>query len=277
MYKILLDSCGEFTKEMKQDEAFGHVALQLQVGNWVGLDDETFDQMDFLMRVAACPTSPKSACPAPDQYMELFEGYDEIYIITLSGNLSGSYNSARMAVDMYLEDHKDVKIHIVDSCSASIGETLIGQKIKEWKDAGLSFEEVVAKAEEYKLSVNTYFVLDSLDTLRKNGRLSAVKAAVASTLNIKPVMGATDEGVIIQLDQKIGMRKALNNMIQIIIQEKQDTPGKPLMISHCNALSRAEYVKGLLEKSGIFSEITILDTAGISSMYASDGGIIVAV
>lgn len=144
-------------------------------------------------------------------------------------------------------------------------------------EAGMSFEEIVEKGEAYKLSVHTYFVLDNLETLRKNGRLSSVKAFVASTLNIKPIMGATDEGVIIQLSQTIGIKKALNKLAQTVIKEKSATPGKPLMISHCNAPDRAEHVKDILEKSGLFSSIGILDTAGISSLYANDGGVIIAV
>ena len=190
---------------------------------------------------------------------------------------TGAGNSAKTAVDMYYETNDTAKIHIFDSCSASIGETLIGLKIYELAEAGLSFEEIVVQAEEYKLSINTYFVLDNLETLRKNGRLSAVKAIVASTLNIKPVMGATDDGVIIQLGQKIGIKKALAKLAETVIIEKSQTPGRPLMISHCNAPDRAEYVKDILEKTGLFSKIDILDTAGISSMYANDGGVIIAV
>lgn len=277
MYRIIIDSCGEFTKEMEENPVFCHAPLSLQVGDWHQVDDETFDQKEFLKRVAECPSCPKSACPSPEEYIKLFEGYDEVYIVTLSGNLSGSYNSARTAVNMYYETNDTAKIHIFDSCSASIGETLLGLKIYELAEQGLGFEEIVVKAEEYKLSINTYFVLDNLETLRKNGRLSAVKAIVASTLNIKPVMGATDEGVIIQLGQKIGIKKALAKMAECVVVEKANTPGKPLMISHCNAPKRADYVRDILEKTGLFTKITILNTAGVSSMYANDGGVIIAV
>lgn len=277
MYKILIDSCGEFTEDMEKNPVFGHVALKLQVGEWHQVDDETFDQavfLDVLSRTDACP---KSACPSPDQYLQQFEGCDEIYIITLSGSLSGSYNSARTAMEMYYEDHEKARIHVFDSCSASIGETLLGLKIFELKEAGLSFEQVVVQGEKYKDSVTTYFVLDNLDTLRKNGRLSGIKSVVASTLNIKPVMSADNTGTIIQLGQKIGIRKALISMCEEIVKNKQDTPGKDLMISHCNAGKRALYIKDILEKTGLFATIRILDTRGISSMYANDGGIIVAV
>ena len=277
MYKILIDSCGEFTKEMEDNPVFQHVSLKLQVGEWHQVDDETFNQAEFLDILTRTDACPKSACPSPEQYMKHFDGCDEVYIVTLSGNLSGSYNSARTAMEMYYEDHKDAKIHVFDSCSASIGETLLGLKIFELKEAGLDFEQAVVQGEKYKDDQTTYFVLDNLDTLRKNGRLTGIKSVVASTLNIKPVMSADKTGTIIQLGQKIGVRKALISMCEEIIKDKQITPGRDLMISHCNAKKRALYVKDILEKTGLFASIRILDTRGISSMYANDGGIIVAV
>lgn len=277
MYKIVIDSCGEFTKEMEENPIFQHVALKLQVGEWHQIDDETFDQAVFLDKVANSPACPKSACPSPDQFMEHFDGCDEVYVVTLSGNLSGSYNSARMAMEMYYEDHAEAKIHVFDSCSASIGQTLLGLKIYELKEKGLSFEQVVVQAEQYKDEQTTFFVLDNLDTLRKNGRLSGIKSFVASTLNIKPVMSADNTGTITQLSQKVGVRKALISMCDEIVKDKQDMPGRDVMISHCNAPKRAAYVKDILEKTGLFASIGILDTKGVSSMYANDGGIIVAV
>ena len=137
MYKILIDSCGEFTKEMEVNPVFEHVALQLQVGEWHQMDDDTFNQTEFLKKVAECPACPKSACPSPEQYIKQFEGCDEVYIVTLSGNLSGSYNSAKTAVDMFYETNDTAKIHIFDSCSASIGETLLGFMNWQKRDWGL--------------------------------------------------------------------------------------------------------------------------------------------
>ena len=101
MYKILIDSCGEFPQELKEDGHFSNVALVLEVDGQQIVDDETFDQADFLSRVAKSPNAPKSACPSPDAYMQKMEGdADHIYIVTLSAKLSGSYNSACVARDM---------------------------------------------------------------------------------------------------------------------------------------------------------------------------------
>lgn len=279
MYKIIIDSCGELTEELKQDKHFCNVALELEVDGVRIRDDETFDQMDFLQRVRKSPKGPKSSCPSPESYMEEFEGEAEnIYVVTLSEKLSGSYNSAVLASQLYFEDHDQQKnIHVFNSCSASIGETLIGMKVQEYEEAGMAFDEVVSRVEEYIASMNTFFVLETLETLRKTGRLSNLKAFVANTLNIKPVMGSTDEGTIQQLDQARGMKKALSKMVDKMLETTRGCEERILAISHCNCPERAEYVKQMIEKMAKFKKIVIVNTAGVSSMYANDGGVIMAV
>ena len=280
MYKIIIDSCGELTDSLKKDGHFCNVALELDVDGYRIRDDESFDQHDFLRRVKESVKGPKPSCPSPEEYMQAFEGEaDHVYVITLSGKLSGSYNSAVLAVNLYNEEHEDSgkQIYVFNSRSASIGETLIGMKVQELEESGLSFDEVVKQTEECISSMNTFFVLETLDTLRKAGRLSNLKAFVASTLNIKPVMGSTDEGSIQQLGQARGMKKALAKMVEDVVAATKDCEHRILAISHCNCPERAQYVKECLEKLAGFKKIVIVDTAGISSMYANDGGIIIAV
>ena len=277
-YKIVIDSCGELLDEWKQDPRFESVALTLSVGGVNIIDDETFDQADFLKRVAECPECPKSACPSPERYMRAFDCEAEhVYAVTLSAELSGSYNSAVLGKNLLQEDHPDRQIHIFNSKSASVGQTLIAMKIRECEEAGFPFEKVIETVEEYIEQQHTFFVLDNLETLRKNGRLSKVKALVASALKIKPVMGSTEEGAICQLDQARGMNKALGKMAQVIVEKTADSGQKTLAISHCNCHERAILLKNALEERMPMKKIVILDTAGVSSMYANDGGVIVAV
>ena len=277
MYKILIDSCGELPQELKEDGHFSNVALVLEVDGQQIVDDETFDQADFLSRVAKSPNAPKSACPSPDAYMQKMEGdADHIYIVTLSAKLSGSYNSACVARDMYLEEHENARVYVFNSKSASIGETLIGIKIAECEEAGMSFDDTVACVEDYISQQHTSFVLETLETLRKSGRLSNLKAIIASTLNIKPVMGSTDEGEICQLGQSRGMSKALDKMVSCMQEVTKNCEEKVLAISHCNCAERAYLLKAKLERAAKFKKIFIVDTAGVSTMYANDGGVIVA-
>lgn len=274
-YKIVVDSCCELPEELAQDKRFERVPLGLEVGDYNILDDENFNQAEFLRKVAEYPKCPKSSCPSPQRFMESYhEEADHVYAVTLSSHLSGSYNSAQLGKNLYQEKYGAKQIHVVDSESASGGETQIALKIMELEESGLSFEKIVEKIETFRDSIHTYFVLDNLETLRKNGRLSGVKALVASTLNIKPVMGS-NKGEIIQKSQTIGIKKALSKMAELAASEVKNAAERRLIITHCNALERAEQVRQMILKKVAFKECIIMDTRGVSSMYANDGGVIV--
>lgn len=276
-YKIVVDSCCELPEEALKTGHFERIPLGIEVGDYQIQDDDSFNQAEFLAKVAAYSKCAKSSCPSPERYREAYHVEAEhIYVVTLSSHLSGSYNSACLGKNLYHEKYGKKDIYVVDSESASCGEAQIALKLMELEEAGEPFEAIVEKIDAFRDAMNTYFVLDNLETLRKNGRLSGVKALVASTLSIKPVMGA-EKGTIVQRGQSIGMKKALNKMADLIVSEAVNTQEKRLMITHCNAPARAELVKDMILAKAAFREVIILDTAGISSMYANDGGVIVAV
>ena len=277
-FHIVADSCCELTADMKKRGNIEIAPLTLEVGGESILDDETFDQKSFLRKVAECPECPKSACPSPEYFRTAFlNGAKHCYAVTLSAQLSGSYNSAVLGANLAQEEDEDLKIHVFNSRSASIGETLIVKKIVECEEAGMSFERVVETVELYISTQHTYFVLENLETLRKNGRLSKTKALVASALKIKPVMGATSEGDIVQLDQARGINKALMKMVDAIVNDAQHVENKTLAISHCNCPERARQVRDMIrEKCPAIGEIIMTPTSALSSMYANDGGIVIA-
>lgn len=274
-YRIVVDSCGEFTEEMAKDSHFVHAALNLEIDGNHFVDDETFDRLRFLELVEKSPNCPKSSCPSPEVYRSAFDcGADHLYAVTLSAELSGSYNSAVLGQNLYLEDHPDAKIHVFNSCSASVGETLLAKKIQECEEAGMEFEEVIKAVEAYQAERQTFFVLESLDHLRKNGRLSAVKAFVASALNIKPVMEGNKQGIIEQAGQARGMQKALRMMVELLVERMNKPEEKTVAIVHCNNEARAQFVKEEIEKRTKVKEIIILPSSGVSTLYAAQGGII---
>lgn len=274
-YKIVIDSCGELPERCKLDPHFESVALSMQVDDDHFVDDETFDQAEFLKKVAESPNCPKSSCPSPERYMEAYDCEAErVYVVTLSANLSGSYNSAVLGKNLYHEEKGDKQIFVLDSCSASVGETLLALKIEECEKAGMSFEEVVETVIAYREEQHTYFVLETLEVLRKNGRLSNLKAFVANALNIKPIMGSTPEGQIQQLSQARGINRAVLKMIDHFVAELKEPEKKIVAIAYCNCLERAEAAKAEILKRVPVKEVLLLDTRGISSMYACDGGMI---
>jgi len=274
-YKIIGDSCTDITEEMKEEGMVSLVPLTLSIEGEEFVDDATFNQKEFLAKMKASPECPKSACPSPERYMQEFEGQEECYVITLSSRLSGSYNSAVVAKELYLEEHPEAKIEIVDSRSASCGQLLLAVKIKELKEKGLDFAKVKEKITDFRDNMETKFVLESLENLRKNGRLGRVTFTICNVLNIRPVMAA-DDGEIIKIDQVRGHNKALMRMIEHIEKDAKDVASKILGIAHCNNRERAEMVKREILKRLPFKDCIIVNTAGVSTLYANDGGIIVS-
>ena len=274
-YKIVVDSCCDLPVKYRKDPHFQVVPLILQIGGDVIVDDDTFDQADYLAKVAASEECPRTACPSPELYIEAYNTEaEDVYVVTLTSRLSGSYNSALLGKNLYHEEYGPKNIHIVDSLSACCGEAQIAIRAMELAESGMAFEDVVADLEAYRDEMKTYFVLDSLDVLRKNGRLTGMKALVATTLNIKPVCWGVD-GEIVQKSQGIGIRKALLKMVDIVAQEISNPETKRLMITHVNCYERAAVVKDMILKKVPFLDAIIVDAAGVSTTYAADGGIVV--
>ena len=275
-FHIVCDSCTDLTEEDLKKGCYTLVPLTLLVDGEEIIDDETFDQADFLAKVAASKEAVKSACPAPESYMEAYSKADDIYVVTLSAELSGSYNSAVLGKNLYEEENGTKNIHVVNSRGAATTQVLIERKLNEYASQGMPFEEVVDKIEEYTTSLRTYFVLETLEVLRKNGRLSRRSATIAGALNIKPVMIGTRDGVIQKAAQARGMKKALAKMVEHMGSEGRDLTRRQFVISHCNCYERAVYVKELIKKHLHAEDVDIVDTKGVSSLYACDGGIIVS-
>ena len=275
-FHIVCDSCTDLTEEDLKKGCYTLVPLTLLVDGEEIIDDETFDQADFLAKVAASKEAVKSACPAPESYMEAYSKADDIYVVTLSAELSGSYNSAVLGKNLYEEENGTKNIHVVNSRGAATTQVLIARKLNEYASQGMPFEEVVDKIEEYTTSLRTYFVLETLEVLRKNGRLSRLSATITGALNIKPVMIGTRDGVIQKAAQARGMKKALAKMVEHMGSEGRDLTRRQFVISHCNCYERAVYVKELIKKHLHAEDVDIVDTKGVSSLYACDGGIIVS-
>ena len=281
-YQIIGDSCLDLTSGMREDARFGTVPLTLQVGDETVVDDESFNQAKFLAMVRACPQCPKTACPSPELFLERYRkaGTDVVFVITLSCHLSGSYNSAMTAKQIYDEEQKagtgpSTRVEVIDSLSASSGQLCIALYLQGLCESEADVDEILKKTLEYRDRMNTYFVLETLETLRKNGRLTGLKAFFATALNIKPVMGA-DQGTIIKLDQARGINKALKRMCDIAVSQAGDTSRKTAVIAHCNNRQRAEFVKEQLKSLANFGRIVITETAGVATLYAEDGGIVLA-
>ena len=279
-FKIVADSCCEFLEEWKYDKRFENVALGLEVDGEIIMDDESFDQKSFLKKVAECEGCPKSFCPSPEQYREAFDCDAEyIFVFTLSSILSGSYNAACAGRSMIMEEIREKnlpkkKIYICDSKTASGGETQLARYCFELIKEGREYGEICVKLNFFANKMRTYFVLNTMDVFKKNGRLTGARALAVSALNIKPVMAGLN-GDIVPAASGIGQKAALDKMIDLLKKDLIEPAKRTIIISQCNAAERANELKdALIEKLGV-KDVLIMDTRGVSSLYASDGGIIV--
>ena len=275
-FKIVVDSCCDLTAQMRREPCFVKVPLSIHSNGSIFVDDDTLDQADLLWAMKQSEDAPSTACPSPQAYLDAFQGdAEDIYVVTLSALLSGSHNSAEQARVLLEEEHPEKNIHVFNSCSASSGEVLAALKIQELAAAGMPFKRVVREVEQFIYQMQTLFVLESLENLRKNGRLTKVQAMITGALRIKLLMGATPEGEICKLGQALSMKQALSRLVDRIVADPAHK-GRTIAICHCNCLDRAFQVKQQIEAKCSAGEILILEAGGITTVYANDGGIVVA-
>lgn len=275
-FKIVVDSCCDLPAQMRKDPCFAMVPLTIRSNGSIFVDDESFDQADLLWAMKQSEAAPSTSCPSPQSYLDAYRcGAEDVYVVTLSALLSGSHNCAEQARVLLEEDEPQVNVHVFNSCSASSGEVLVALKIRELASSGMPFKKVVREVEQFIYQMQTMFVLETLENLRKNGRLTKVQAVVTGALRIKLVMGATPEGEICKLGQALSMKQALAKVVDRIAADPAHK-GRTVAICHCNCLERAFQVKQQIEAKCQAGQILILEAGGITSVYANDGGIVVA-
>lgn len=280
-YKIIVDSCCDLTEDMKAWDNLGVVPLTLEVADYQTLDDANFDQDDFISRMRENGGMAKSACPSPDAFKKAYEGEEnQVYVLTITDKLSGTYNSALQGKMLYEEEHgKDKQIYVFNSLATSGIETLVAQEIKRVCDGGMGYDEVIAHIEDYILNhTGLYFCLESLDALKKNGRLFALTAKVLEKIKVKLICRRTTEGNIALSGQDFTINRAMIKMAGMIADSVQgkDISNETLIVSYVCCEERAKTVANKICEKAKFGKVEILKASGLNSLYASDGGIIVS-
>lgn len=276
-FKIVVDSCCDLTPQMMKDPCFMKVPLTIRSNGSTFVDDETFDQADLLWSMQQSEQAPSTACPSPQVYLDAYrEGEpDDVYVVTLTALLSGSHNSAEQARLMLEEDHPQVNVHVFNSCSAASGEVLVALKIRELAASGMPFKHIVREVEQFIYQMQTLAVLESLDNLKKNGRLTKLQSVVTGALRIKLIMAATPEGEICKVGQAMSMKQALGKLVDRMASDPEHE-GRTLAICHCHCPERAALVKSMAEQKCKFAQIFLLEAGGITTVYANDGGVVMS-
>lgn len=277
MIKIVADSGCDFTEDMRCQNNINivQVPLNLQLGDKQYTDDENLNIEFYVNEMVNCKIGRKTAAPSPELFLEKYIGEESIFVITLSSYLSGSYNSAVTAKKIYEEEYGKKFIHIIDSLSASSGETIIALKLNELSKQNLSDEDIKEKITNFVSEMNTYFILECYDSLVNTGRLNPYVAKLASLLSIVPICGA-ENGHTVLKSQARGKKKAFSKLIDLMLKEGKDFENKTLGITHVCCLEKAIELKEEILKKIKFKDIVISKASGLCSTYADNHGLIVA-
>ena len=269
---LIVDSCVDFNGDTKDIE---QIPFKIIIDE-EELVDSDLDIMDLIAKMKNSKGHIKTACPSPDDFINAFKKCKETFAVTISSALSGSYNSAMLAVNIMKERFPDSLVHVFDSKTASAGESLVALKVKQMVDEKLETKEIVENTNKYISKLRTFFILDSLDNLAKNGRITNFKAIIGNMLHIVPIMGEDGNGSIVLKEQVRGKKKAFSRLIDIIGEYNVDFENTILGISHCNCFEKAEKLRDEIKMKYPFKDIKIFATSGLSSVYAYDGGIVIA-
>lgn len=272
-FKIVADSGCDLTPELKREMDVETVPLSMSMGDETYVDNEELDINMFMERMHAFKHPPKSSCPSPYDFMEKCDKERTTFIVTLSSKLSGSFASASMAKHMLEEEGIDS--YVFDSKSASAGQLLIVRKLYELIKSGAGKNEIIKRVEDFIDNMKTVFVLDNLDNLIKNGRMSKVTGIIAGALNIKLLLKSDGHGEIALYSKARGIQNSVAKLAEAIGDMCRDTANLILAITHCNS-KYVDLFKEMVKEKYSFRDIIVAPTKGLTGMYANDGGIVIA-
>ena len=273
-WKIVADSGCDYREiaDLANQTTFESVPLTIQIDNEIFVDNAHLNIDDMMEKMYATSTASKSACPSPDDYLRSFEGAENIFVVTITGSLSGSHNSAQLAKKLFLEEHPTANIHVIDSLSAGGEVDLIVKKLNDLIKEDLSFEQVVEAITHYQKNTKLLFVLAKVDNLVKNGRLSKLIGAVVGLLNIRMVGEASDTGTLELLQKARGAKKALTAAVDEVL--KAGYKGGRIIIAHRNNEKFCQQFTEAIKEKFPAADISFLPTSGLCSFYAEEGGLL---
>lgn len=243
------------------------------VGEKEYVDTPALDLAGMVADLKAFKGKSGSSCPNVQEWLDAFGDADVVYGVTITRNLSGSYNAAMQAAEVYMEENPGKKVHIFDSFSAGPEMAMIAEKIAEFAAAGCDFDAVIAKVEEYQNSVHTLFCLESLTNLARNGRVNPAVAKIAGVLGIR-IVGEAKRGEIVPVHKVRGHKKAMQTVVEVM-EERSFYDGALIRVAACFAEEQANDLKALVLAKWPNARFMIESTRGLCSYYAEVGGLMI--
>lgn len=268
-YRICADSSADVIKLNKVP--FGLASLTIRTKDKEFKDDENLNVEEMVNYLSSYHDKSSTACPSAHDWLTAFGDSKYVFAISITSGLSGSYNALALAKKIYLEEHPERRVHIIDSLSTGPKMKLMVNKLEELILENLSFDEIVAKIEEYKNSTDLVFMLESMNNLANNGRVNKLVAKAVGLLGIKVIGKGSSEGTLEVTDKKRGTNMAIN----CIIEKLNKFNGKKILIGHCLNFDFANQIKNKIIMLYKQAEVEIYALRGLCSFYAEKGGLII--
>lgn len=269
--KIVADSSCDIWELNGVDFAVAPITISTDNKHYV--DNQELDVHLMSEELAKYKGVSHTACPSVGSWLDCYEGFDEIFVITLTGAMSGTYNSAMTAKGIYEEENENVKVHVFDSLSTGPEMRLLIEKLKEMIEEDLTFEEIVEKGQDYLNHTRLFFALKSLHNFAMNGRVSKTVASAIGVLNISIFATASEKGTIQQISKCRGEKKVVKSMIEHL--EDAGYHGGKVRISHADNLKLAHNVRDKILELYPNADIIVYPMGGLCTYYAEKGGLLV--
>lgn len=269
--KIVADSSANLM-ELKT-VAFDAAPLKIITGQREFVDDRNLDLDEMIAFFKSYKGRSQSSCPNPEDWLMTFGDAEDVFCVAITSGLSGSYNAACIAKEMYETEHPGRRVFVIDSLSAGPELTLLVEKLEELVVAGKSFEEICDYMPEYQKKTGLLFMLESLNNFAANGRVSPAVAKIAGVLGIRIVGKASNAGTLEPTDKCRGEEKSLKTILKHL-KERGLKTGK-VILAHCLNESAANTLKNLIETDLPNVTVKIGKNLGLCSFYAEKGGLLV--
>lgn len=252
--------------------SFTTVPLKIRCGEREFVDNAALNTKEMMELLDNYNGPSGSACPSPEEWAEKFLAADNSIAVTISSQLSGSYNSACIAAKMVMEEHPEKRIHVVDSLSVGAEMTFIVERAIELIHQGASFDLIAYELDHLKDHVGLQFVLCSFENLVKNGRMSRISGLVAGVLGIRAVGRASTEGKIDMFGKARGETKALALVLEEM--DRSGFKGGKVYIDHVHNPQAAHMLARAITAKWPSAQIQVRMCGGLCSFYAQDQGLI---
>lgn len=275
--KIITDSGSDLPKEAIEKHNITVIPLEVRINGEFFLDGINLKSEEFYKKMNQSKDLPKTASPSPQKFLEEFDTPEEnIFVVTLSSELSSTYNNAILAKEIFEQENEDKNIYIVDSLSASVGEGLVVLKLAELVNRNIDVEDIFTKAKDYAKECQVYFLLETLDNIVKGGRIGKATGHVASLLSIKLILKSNGSGVVDLAKKVRGSKRAFNKFVTIIGENGTNLEERTLAIAHANCYEKALEFKNQAEEKYNFKNIFISTISATIGTYTGKDGLLIS-